>query len=682
MLRRTVIPAIAAIMLVSCATAGAKQPAKVEVIEGFTAPAESAASQQPVPSPAAEIQDISGSETAFSPDTTAHTGEIYFSRRHNGEVLSLSLVPGSDVFFSGGADGFIAQFSADGFEETWQVSDIPVQIVAANPDGNLVAAYESDGFSVHRISVWDWKQKTRLYAKRFRDSVISLSWSARGNLLMVGNTSVDGISILDRSTGNLVPVFRSPPGIVSLAVTGASETSMITFGPSGRIRYTDVATGAERANYPGKPDLGTPALLANNLKIAGYGNGTLFVLDATSGKTLASWETNEPRMATSPSDTEPVWLERDGSNGWRIRTGSAASLPFPVPGNSRITAALARGSALVFGTDDGMIYSIPRASATSAPAQSAPVPLVTDTIRIIDDITSDGSRLFFLSSGSLFVSTGPGKAPVHAVDGVDGNRIALLDGALVTWSSEKAVPVLKLSLDGVTRVPLYTPQEGIRSLSVSGSRVAFIEGTSKVVSLDTEADPESAPFIYAGVGFQDAIILPDGHIVVSKSATMRAPSPLILINLLTGETVPLPVSGDLCYGLKSVSGMTVSGFIVTAGEKTATALVTVTVNPDSVSSSVSRTEALYPDEDLAATLACDEHRLVTNLGKGSLVEINRKTGDQKRFSRGISLPEKVRFMDRYVVSLNHDGSLTWFENGTGKPIASSSITAGGKWAEQ
>jgi len=235
MIKQTVLFCVIVLSLLSCASVNAKQGSTFETIDGFTS-------------------------------TSAATSQL--ARQHQGTVLSLAAVPGTDSFFSAGKDGFLVYHSADGNDDEWQISDIPLKGLSVHPDGNLIAVYESDGFSIHRISVWDWANKKRLYAKRFRDSILSISWSARGTYLMVGNTSIEGITILEGSTGTPESFFNTPPGIVSLSLTGATETSMITYGPSGRILYTDLTTKKERASYAGQPDLTQPILLNNMVNFA------------------------------------------------------------------------------------------------------------------------------------------------------------------------------------------------------------------------------------------------------------------------------------------------------------------------------------------------------------------------------------------------------------------------------
>lgn len=654
MIKRTVLVYITGFLLISCASMNAKQPFTIEQIEGFT----------PVFTP------VSSPEITESRTTVVHLGP----------VQSLAAVQGTNIFFSAGKDGFVTCHNPEQSDETWQISDISLNILAVHPDGNLIAFYESDGFSIHRISVWDWKNKKRLYAKRFRDSVISLSWSAKGTYLMIGNTSLEGITILEGSSASVQSFFTVSPGIVSLSITGSTETNMITYGPSGRILYTDITTQKERANYSGEQDLSSPVLLNNNLFIAGYKENAVFLIDATSGKTISTYATGKPVMATGISDTKPVWFEENETGDWILRSGLISSPGFRTPDNSTITTAISFENSIVFGTASGMIYSIEKKSDnSSAPLASA---LVENTHQIIDDIASDGSRLFFLSAGSVFISSGPGKAPVFAFDGLAANRLIIMKDSLICWSTNRSEPVLRISFDGETRKLLYQPKEGIRSISITGDKIAIIEGNSLASVLDTAT--EAVSFNYSGAGLQDAILISSDRLVVSKSSTLRSPYPLILINTSTGETVPLPVTGELCFGIKQSENdfKILNGFIVRSGLSSSTELVTILLDLQTVGSTAVKTEAIYADEDLVASVLVDGDHIITNLGKNSLVEIKMIDGNQEFFERGYALPLKPCVMDQFLVSLNYDGSLTWFNRFTHELVLSSSMTTKGMWKEQ
>ncbi|ULQ59959.1 hypothetical protein K7I13_01030 [Brucepastera parasyntrophica] len=679
MIKKTLLAAVSAVLLISCATVDAKQPVTAEAIEGYTA--ENAMPLPPEKKAPDESAQTSESETS---QTVEKEPSIVIARQHQGPVLSLSAVSGTEDFFSAGRDGFVSFHTTNSFDETWQLSDLPIQIIAAHPKGTLIAIYETDGFSIHRISVWNWKTKERKYAKRFRDSVKALSWSAQGTYLMIGNTSIEGITVLEGSSGKHISVFKSPPGIVTLSGTGARETSMITFGPSGRIRYTDISNGNERGNYQGERDLDDPVLLGNSLKIAGYKDGEIIVLDATSGNFLQAYEADNPVMATATADNDPVWFEKteiDEDFFWVLKQGSAVSQPFSVPDQTDITAGLSLGSQVIFGSESGKLYSV------SSVIDTEEVPMIStlvyDQVQPIDDIASDNSRLFILSDGSVLISTGPGKSPVYAFSDVNANRISLMNGNLICWSSVRRAPITRISFDGDVRKELFQPRDAVTSFSIDQSKIVFIEGNSYAYIFDTLT--EKVLFTYNGVGLQDAILISDTYLLISKSSSFNSPYPLLLINISTGETVPLPLQANLCFGITKAAARetTVYGFIITTSDSSSrTELIRIDIDLDTVHNSKIKTEAVYPDEDLTAVMLLDKDRIITNLGKSTLVEINPSAGKQYFIQRGYAMPKKSILMDQFLISINYDGSLTWYNRSNNRIFSTAAITGNRIWIEQ
>jgi len=595
------------------------------------------------------------------------------SRPHVGPVAALAAVPGSAHFFTAGSDGFLAQRGLDGSYQSWQVSDLPIRMVAAHPDGKLVALYESDGFSVHRVSLWDWDTRTRRWAKRLRDPVTALAWSARGRMLMIGNTSLAGIVILDASGDEAGPALAESPGVVTLAVTGASESSMITFGPSGRITYTDLGSRAARARYDGERDLSNPVLVRNNRWIAGWRDGAVLVVDATSGKRVARHESGAAVFASAITDPEPVWIEAlPAPSSWRVRRGDWGSAPFSLETGETVTSALSLPSALVLGTSGGTVYALK----LDAIDGDAPTPVILTGPRapVVDDIASDGTTLYTLGSGTVRIAEAPGEDPRPALEGVPGNRISIVhipDGdAVILWSDRSTAPITMYPLDGSMPRVIHQPRETVTSLVVRDAQVALIEGRARAVSIDLAIT--ARPFVYEGAGLQDAVPAGDHHLVVSKSSTPRSRSPLILIDARTGETVPLQIDGALCFSLKPVAGShtAIDGIAVVARDdgSSATEAFTLDFDPSAPLAAKVRVLAAYADEDLHATVSGDSGYLLTTLGKGSLIQIDRGRGDQRPFERGRALPSRATMLDRFVVTLNSDGSVTWYERATRKPF--------------
>ena len=91
---------------------------------------------------------------------------------------------------------FIIKWADDGMGEHYQITDMQLQMVVRNPATGDIAVYDTDGISVHRVSVLNSKTFARRYTKRFTDSVTSISFSEKGTYLIVGTASVNGTYIV------------------------------------------------------------------------------------------------------------------------------------------------------------------------------------------------------------------------------------------------------------------------------------------------------------------------------------------------------------------------------------------------------------------------------------------------------------------------------------------------------
>lgn len=636
------------LILLSCTTVKANPNVTAESIEGFT-------DTQP-------MGDGGSKSIAKDPQE----GRSLFARHHSLKVNGFTVTTDKTNFYSCSDDGFISRFSSSGYMDSWQISDIPVRLIAVHPEGRYIAAYESDGYSIYRVSLWDWETKTRVYAKRFKDSILSLSWSAKGSWLFIGNTSLEGLTILEGLSGKNAALFKNQPGIVSLAATGASEASVMTFGPSGKILYTDLTSGATRATYQAQMGVTNPVLFNNNRSIAGFAEGNLIVIDATSGKTISQTPVTQPLISIS-SDNSSVLRVESSETGWMITDSMGTSRPLTLPPGETPTSVLSLGPLLALGTAEGSVYYADESLTVTA--------ATTERIRRIDDFASDNSRLFMLSNGALLISSGPGKSPVFAFEGITANRLLMSDDGFLLWSETDSAPLLYSSLDGDMKRTILETTDPITSLDRQENLIAVIEGSRKISVLSL-SDGQKL-FSYSGAGLQEAVLAGETHLLVSKSSTLNSPHALLYINITTGETVPVRAEADLCYGLTKTgmenNKLHVSGFFVKTGNGTSTTeltTITISVGTSGLSPVISK-EASYGDEDLSAFVVGTDASFYTTLGKGALTEIGKNGAYQRRYERGPSVPVKITVMERFLVTLNADGSLSWFDRKEGsKPINS------------
>ena len=162
------------------------------------------------------------------------------TQSHQSSVTSLAPqlfgVINDKAVFSGALDGFLIKWTEDGLGEHYQITDMPIRLIARSPNGNDIAVYESDGAAVNRVSIWNWKTFTRKYAFRFTDGVTSLAFSAKGSYLICGTATVSGTVFINTANGSVISrKLSESTGVVTMSFATGQTTSTATLDITGYI---------------------------------------------------------------------------------------------------------------------------------------------------------------------------------------------------------------------------------------------------------------------------------------------------------------------------------------------------------------------------------------------------------------------------------------------------------------
>ena len=604
------------------------------------------------------MQNNEAQEQDLAVDNTNTRARI--THQFEGGVTAIADSSITHSFFVAGKDGFATRFSYRTMKpETWQVSTMPINRIAAHPKKALIAVYETDGFSIHTISLWDWQTKKQLYAKRFTSSVVSLSWSAQGTYLFIGTASTEGITVLDIN-GNVKKVYPRPPGIVLLAATGPSEKSIVTYGETGRLVYADIAKKSILTQYETEDRLENPELIKNYTQIIGYKNGNVAVVKAASGEVLKSYPARSALFAGKITDSLPVWIEKgDARQTWHLCQGDKKSPAFSLPHPAAITAARHVDAAVVIGTDDGRLYRLVQ----NSDATISLIELNIDTSIQVSDICTKDSKIYMLSGSTLYAAASPADKPEPVIQSVSGERCTVYGNGFLFWSAEKNAP-LYYAEEGQTPTILSRPRERLNSVSVYNDTIAAVRAFSGLVLLDGKSGAQL--FTYQAAGLQDAVQVDDTFVLITKSTGGVIRQPLILINTKTSETIPLNMEGDIAFSIQANNKVknTFSCFRLKTEKAAQTDLMMMkldTVHP----ARSSFTAALsYGDENLQASLYDDGYAALTNLGKNQLSYYDKKRRAIRQLPRDYALSRKALMTDTYIVSVNYDGSLSWLNRRT------------------
>ena len=585
---------------------------------------------------------------------------VRITHQFEGGVTAIADSSVTHSFFAAGKDGFITRFSYRTMNpETWQVSAMPIKRIAVHPKKTFIAVYETDGFSIHTISLWDWQTKQQLYAKRFTSSVLSLSWSAQGTYLFIGTASTEGITVLD-ANGKIKKVYPRPPGIVLLAATGPSEKSIVTYGETGRLVYADIAKKSILTQYETEDRLESPELIKNYTQIIGYKNGNVVVVKAASGEVLKSYPARSALFAGKITDSLPVWIEKgDARRTWHLCQGDKKSPAFSLPHPAAITAARHVDAAVVIGTDDGRLYRLKQ----NSDATISLTELNIDTFIQVRDICTKDSKIYMLSGSTLYAAASPADKPEPVIQSVSGERCTVYGNGFLFWSAEKNAP-LYYAEEGQTPTILYRPRERLNSVSVYKDTIVAVRAFSGLVLLDGKSGAQL--FTYQAAGLQDAVQVDDTFVLITKSTGGVIRQPLLLIDIKTGETIPLNMDGDIAFSAQANNKVknTFSCFRLKTEKAAQTDLMTMKIDTAHPAHSSFTAALSYGDENLQASLYDDGYAALTNLGKNQLSYYDKKRRAIRQLPRDYALSRKALMTDTYIVSVNYDGSLSWLNRRT------------------
>ncbi|MCI1207822.1 MAG: hypothetical protein LKF96_00045 [Treponema sp.] len=589
-------------------------------------------------------------------------------------------------FFSAGLDGFLIKWTEDGLGEHYQISDIGIQMIACSPNGTDIAVYETDGGSVNRVSVWNWQTLRRIYAKRFMDSVTSLSFSEKGTYLMVGTASVDGVVFLNAKTGRVTNVMNEATGIVSLVRSSSSEKTAVMYSPAGSITYYYLNNGRKKARFTTIQGLLSPVLFNNNVYLAGIKDDSICIIQSVTGKTIATIPAQSPLLLVSKTDKDLYYLEYTGKYYVLkvIKNLDNQSVANPVivktfngPRDRKdsICSGAKIGNVIVLGAQDGAVYKIDADPDTQVLSLYALTDQMYDKIF---DMAPAGDDFYFLTRNAIFKSSYDSGIVDKILKDPDRTNILTYHDSAILWSKNTNKSVLLADFTTGTVRTVFTPEKNIQILRVFNDTLIDIEANAVVNSISI--DTGTVKKLYEGAGLQDAVLYNNTNLYVAKSSATNPKSALLYVNTVTMETVPISINGTVAYSLcydETKENSSIYGIILSTDRNT------TTTSLFSFLPSTKYTQAILKlsDEDPEAFALLDYPLIYTNIGKNQVRSFNLVTRKDFLYKRSASLPLKVTRSNSRIVVLNRDGSISWYNPNLSTVLSDWYLTTDGQWFE-
>ncbi|MCR4822388.1 MAG: hypothetical protein K5873_05900 [Treponema sp.] len=612
------------------------------------------------------------------------------TQSHQGPVSNLAYLENSDnAIFSAGEDGFLIKWTEDGMGEHYQVSELPIKMIARSPNGNEIAVYESDGASLNRVSVWNWRNFTRKYALRFNDSLTSLSYSAKGTYIICGTATVTGAFFLNASSGSIIRnKIRENTGIVNFIQTSDSEKTAVMYSPMGNLIYYNLQSGKQKAKFNTEYNLKQFSLFNNGVFGAGVRENNIYVLQAVTGQTLGTFPAANPVLASSNKSKDLYYIVNENRQFkvYRIANDRNKAVIAPelmrtfsgLKNNESIICAHMAGNEIYAGTNLGNLYKFDYVQAERVDVQMALTDRMYDRIY---DVAVLGEDFYFLTPSSIFKSSyDNGVVDKKASNSGYTNLIPTGDN-IILWSKDSKKAVALLEIASGTLRQLFQPDGILQILKLYGNSLISVESNSSVNIFDISTGKKSQ--LYKGTSIQDAILYGENDLYVAKSSATSPNVPLLYVNVKTQETVPLSsMKGNVAYSLaydyennsQEIYGVTI--YTNSQNKKLTTAIFAY--KPATKSS---RYLLSISDEDSEAFTNLSDKILFTNIGKSQVRSYNLSTRRDFLYRRSASMPIKTVKNQSKMVVLNRDGSISWYNPTLNTVLADWYLTIDGSWFE-
>lgn len=625
--------------------------------------------------------------SAFSFWAQAHIS----TQSHQAQVTAVKSLPvtsGNELtYFTAGDDGFLIKWSDNNEGEHYQISDVGIKLIAVSPNGNYVAVYESDGGSVNKVSVWDWRSLTTKFSRKYTDSITSLEFSAKGTYLIVGTASVDGAEFYNTSNWSKINKIRANTSIVNYIHTSDTEKTAVFYSPAGSLSYYNMQTGQLKEKFTVVQGLSQVVLYNSNIFLAGVRDNTIYVLNAYKGTSVTSIKAQNPIILSSYKDSNLYYLEYDGKNNYDLKMlenldGQKVSNPrlvksFKGPrGNAAINTGVKNYTEILLGSKSGSVYKIdtdPSLTTTNLPE------ITENTYSKIYDMCQAESDFYFLTDQAIFKSSyDSGIVNKIATTGGQTNIINYDENNVILWSESTRQKVEMINLTTKAITSLFTPTGNIQSLKLGhiGDKNYLIEIESNSIINLYDFTNKSFKQVYAGTGVQDAVLCDNGNVYIAKSSASNPQVPLICVNPDTYETVPLSLNGNVSFGL-STDGHLVYGIVLQSNDNVQTTYVY------SFNTSTNKATMLlrFNQEDAEAFTYIYGNILYTNIGKNNLYCYNITTKKNLKYNRSASIPKSVAQNGNRVVILNDNGSISWCSSNNATLQADWYLTTDQQWYE-
>ena len=221
---------------------------------------------------------VAAAPAAASPPPLVNTS-------HRGAIHDLAYDARRRLLFSAGEDGTVRVWNHDRrtIVRHLRLGAVRVERIALHPDRPLFAAYSRSTMGDDVLEVWNWQRERQLFRHSLEDAPLHLGFSSLGSSLVHSRPQFDSVVFLDPETGERQERLPPAHGIVSYVATSTNERTIMTYLPTGEVRYWDAATLAGKGTVSTLPGLEAMALSADKNLLVARSGGDVVAIDVVTG---------------------------------------------------------------------------------------------------------------------------------------------------------------------------------------------------------------------------------------------------------------------------------------------------------------------------------------------------------------------------------------------------------------
>ena len=229
---------------------------------------------------------------------------------HAGVITDLEYDAQRRLLFSAGDDGAVRVWDrANGsIVQHLRLGVHRVTRIALQPEGSLLAAVLRSATGDNLLEVWDWRTGQRLHGRPLTEPPLHVGFTSRGSTLVYTMPQLDSVVFLDAFSGRPRQRLPADLGIVSFVASSTNERTIMTYQPTGRIRYWEAASARLQAEVATLPGLEQISVSADKTLLLARAGEEIVAIDVVTGQVRGRITVSSDAVFTTSEQMPQVLL--------------------------------------------------------------------------------------------------------------------------------------------------------------------------------------------------------------------------------------------------------------------------------------------------------------------------------------------------------------------------------------